>query len=47
MGSANADRAAWAAQAIEAFQAAAGDQSGLDTSEAICAAWLPARWRPR
>jgi len=35
MGSANADRAAWAAQAIEAFHAAAGDQGGLDTSEAI------------
>ena len=35
MGSANADRAAWAAQAIEAFQAAAGDQGGLDTAEAI------------
>jgi hypothetical protein len=35
MGSANADRAAWAAQAIEAFQAAAGDQGGLDTSGAI------------
>jgi hypothetical protein len=35
MGPANADRAAWAAQAIEAFHAAAGDQDGLDTSEAI------------
>lgn len=35
MGSANADRAAWAAQAIEAFQAAAGDHGGPDTAEAI------------
>ncbi|MGH3226897.1 MAG: hypothetical protein ACRDPY_50840, partial [Streptosporangiaceae bacterium] len=34
-GPANADRATWAAQAIEAFQSAAGHHGGLDTAEAI------------
>ena len=34
-GPGNADRAAWAAQAIEAFQSAAGHHGGLDTAEAI------------
>jgi hypothetical protein len=34
-GPANAERAAWAAQAIEAFQSAAGRDRGLDTAEAI------------
>ena len=34
-GPGNADRAAWAAQAIEAFQSAAGHHAGLDTAEAI------------
>ena len=34
-GPANADRAAWAAQAIEAFQSAADHNRGLDTAEAI------------
>jgi hypothetical protein len=34
-GPANADRAAWAAQGIEAFQSAAGHHRGLDTAEAI------------
>ena len=33
-GPGNADRAAWAAQAIEAFQSAAGHHGGLDTAEA-------------
>jgi hypothetical protein len=32
---ANAERAAWAAQALEAFQSAAGHNRGLDTAEAI------------
>jgi hypothetical protein len=32
---ANAERAAWAAQGIEAFQSAAGHNRGLDTAEAI------------
>ena len=34
-GPANAERAAWAAQAIGAFQSAAGRHRGLDTAEAI------------
>jgi hypothetical protein len=34
-GPANADRAAWAAQAIDAFQSAAGHNRGPDTTEAI------------
>jgi hypothetical protein len=34
-GPGNADRAAWAAQAIEAFQSAAGHHGGRDTAEAI------------
>jgi hypothetical protein len=34
-GPANADRAAWGAQGIEAFQSAAGRPRGLDTAEAI------------
>jgi hypothetical protein len=34
-GPANADRAAWAAQAIEAFRSAAGHNRGPDTAEAI------------
>ena len=34
-GPGNADRAAWAAQAIGAFQSAAGHHSGPDTAEAI------------
>jgi hypothetical protein len=34
-GPANAERAAWAAQAMEAFQSAAGHHGGLDTAEAI------------
>jgi hypothetical protein len=34
-GPANADRAAWAAHAIEAFQSAADHNRGLDTTEAI------------
>jgi hypothetical protein len=34
-GPGNADRAAWAAQAIEAFQSAAGHHGGLDTAAAI------------
>jgi len=34
-GPGNADRAAWAAQAIEAFKSAAGQHGGLDTAEAI------------
>jgi hypothetical protein len=34
-GPANAERAAWAGQAIEAFQSASGHHGGLDTAEAI------------
>ena len=34
-GPGNADRAAWAAQAIEAFQSAAGHHGGPDTAEVI------------
>ncbi len=34
-GPGNADRAAWAAQATEAFQSTAGHHAGLDTAEAI------------
>src|SRR5258708_3921423 len=34
-GPGNADRAGWAAQAIEAFQSAAEHHAGLDTAEAI------------
>ena len=34
-GPGNADRAAWAAQAIEAFRSAAGPRAGLDTAEVI------------
>ena len=34
-GPGNADRAAWAAQATEAFQSAAGHHAGLDTADAI------------